>query len=251
MIKMQDLTKILKLVLLSGNLKNTKPLSLLVVSRSGNGKTELITNFSSKNIGFVTDLSYFGLIKWLKDDKKLKHVIIPDFIKITEKKRSTTANLISILNAITEEGLGKVKLYNTEEDFKNRQIGLITATTKASFSQHKEQWESFGFVQRMIVVSYDYSDDTIDEIFSSINKKEYLRYSKERIIAYRDKTINSEEKLFKQLNKHANKKFRSLKQLQTLCEAHALMKKRKNVTQEDIDEVIRLTKYMNLNYTKI
>lgn len=247
---MEDLKKILKLVLLSGNLKDTKPLSLLVVSKSGNGKTELITSFKKNTTGFVTDLSYMGLLKYLEDDKKLKHIIIPDFIKITEKKRSTTANLISMLNAVTEEGIGKIKVFNTEKDFSNRTIGLITATTKASFGQNKTQWENFGFVQRMIIVSYDYKDETIDTIFKSINSKEYLNDKKEKI-EYADKIINSEEELFKQLNRFANKKFRSLKQLQTLCESHALLNKRNKVIQEDINEIIRLTKYMNLNYTKI
>lgn len=250
MINMEDLKKILKLVLLSGNLKNAKPLSLLVLSRSGNGKTELITSFKKSSVGFVTDMSFIGLLKWLEDDKKLKHIIIPDFIKITEKKRSTTANLISCLNALTEEGVGKIKIFNTEKDFSNRVIGLITATTKASFAQHKKAWESFGFVQRMVIISYDYKDETIDLIMNSINKEEYLNDKKENI-KYTDKKINSEEALFKQLNPYANKRFRSLKQLQTLCLSHALLRKDTKVTQEDINEVIRLTKYMNLNYTKI
>jgi hypothetical protein len=48
LINMDDLQKILKLVLVSGNLKGINPLSLLIVSKSGNGKTELITSFKKK-----------------------------------------------------------------------------------------------------------------------------------------------------------------------------------------------------------
>ena len=250
---MYDLQKIVKLVLLTGNLKNTKPVSLLIVSKSGNGKTELITSFKKKSVAFVTDTSYQGLLSLLKDEPHIKHLIIPDFIKITQKKRSTTDNLVSLLNAVTEEGIGRMKVYNTDYDYKGRQLGLITATTKASFSQKRNAWETFGFVQRMILVSYDYADDTIEEILSSINKKEWLstQKSNEKIIKYASKDMITKEELFKQLNQICDKRFRTLKHLQSLCEAHALLRGDNEVKQEDIDEIIRLSRFMNLKYTKI
>lgn len=250
MIKMEDLFKILKLVLISGNLKGVKPISLLIIGKSGVGKTELITHYKKNSVGFYSDLSYMGLLEELKKFPKLKHIIIPDFIKITQKKRSTSDNFVSLLNALTEEGVGKIRMYRTEFDFNQRQIGIITATTRASFGQHKTDWYSFGFVQRMLIVSYDYSDETIEEIFKYINKEEYIKYNKENLISS-GKDIKSEEKFNAQLNKISQKNFRYLKILQTLTKANALLNKRYVVKQEDIDEIIRLSKFMNLKYTKI
>lgn len=250
LIKMDDIKKILKLVLLTGNLRGYPPVSMLLLSKSGNGKTELITSFKKKGVDFVTDLTYGGLIPYLEKDETIKHIIIPDFIKITEKKRTTTANLVSLLNALIEEGAGKFRLFNTFFDLKGRRIGLITATTKASYGQNKKKWESFGFVQRMLIVSFDYTDETINEIMESINQDKFIKNTKEKIIGSAS-DITSEEKFNKQLNRFVNKNFRSLKILQALAKANALLNKRKVVTQEDIDEIVRLTKYMNLNYTKI
>lgn len=250
MINMQDLKKILMLVLATGNLKGVKPVSLLVVSKSGNGKTELITSIKSKKGCYITDLSATGLLLFLEKDTKMRHIIIPDFIKITQKKKSTSENLVSLLNALTDEGVGKTKLFNVEKDFSNRTIGLITATTKASFGQHRTRWESFGFVQRMLFVSYDYSEETIQKIMESINKEEYIKEKKDVLIAS-SKDVISEEKFNKQLNRFVDKNFRSLKHLQALAKANAMMRGSKFVEQCDIDEIIRLTKFMNLKYTKI
>jgi hypothetical protein len=251
MIHMEDLRKILKLVLLTGNLKKVKPVSLLIVSKSGNGKTELITSFKKSTLAFVTDMSYMGLLSILEKEPQLKHIIVPDFIKITQKKKATSDHLISLFNALIEEGVGKIRVYQHEADFKNRTCGLVTATTQASFSQRKNIWQSFGFVQRMIIISFDYSDDTINLIMDSINKEEYLKYYQEKLINVKGTEIASERALNKQLNPHVDKNFRSLKNLQSLCKAHALMNKRSSVNQSDVTEIIRLTKYMNLKYTKI
>lgn len=250
MINMEDLQKILKLVLLTGNLKNSKPVSLLIVSKSGNGKTELIKSFSKKSCAFVTDITYFGLLNLLQKDSKIKHLIIPDFIKITQKKRATADNFVSFLNALTEEGVNEVRIHNNSVDLKGKTLGLITATTKESFNQKKKVWGSFGFVQRMLFVSYDYKDETIEMIMQSINREEYIKDVQEKVVTL-GKDIKTEEKFNRQLNQFVNKNFRSLKHLQALAKANAMLRKSNKVEQQDINEVIRLTKFMNLEYTKI
>ena len=250
LIKMDDLKKILKLVLLTGNLKGYKPVSMLIVSKSGNGKTELITSFKKKGVEFLTDMSYGGIIPWLEKDKTIKHIIVPDFIKITQKKRSTADNLISLLNALLEEGAGKFKVFGGEHDLEGRRIGMITATTKQSYAQHKSSWSSFGFVQRMLIVSYDYTDETINKIMDSINCEEFIKVYSEKMIGV-SQEVKSEKNLNCQLNKLSNNNFRSLKQLQALVKANALERNSKKVEQKDIDEIKRLSKFMNLNYTKI
>jgi len=250
LINMEDLKKLLRLVLLTGDLKDYPPVSLLIVSKSGNGKTELITSYKKTSMMFLTDLSYVGLLDELKKNKGLKHILIPDFIKITQKKRSTSNHLVSLLNALMEEGVGKIRVFNSEYDFNNRKIGLITATTKASFAQNEKSWSSFGFVQRMLIISFDYNENTIKAIMESINKEEFLKNKPDSLIKL-GCDVKSEQKFNSQLNRYSYSNFRNLKQLQALSKAHALSEMRKEVRQCDIDEIIRLTKYMNLRYTKI
>lgn len=250
MINMFDLQKLVKLVLLTGDIKDLKPVSLLVVSKSGNGKTELITTYDKKTAPFFTDISYTALAETLKKDRQIKHIIIPDFIKITQKKRSTSDNLISFLNALLEEGAGHIRLYGQDIDLKKRTIGLITATTKASFGQRNKAWANFGFLQRMLIVSYDYSEETIEKIIDSINEDRYIKTCREKVEKI-GRDVKSEKSLNSQLNKYAKRNFRTLKHLQALTKAHALMRNSRVVEQQDVDEIIRLTKYLNLEYTKI
>lgn len=252
MIKTDDLKKIVKLVLLSGYVKNEKPLSLLIVGDAGLGKTEIISAYKSSRVEFITDLSYSGLIETMSKKGTLKHIIVPDFLKITQKKRSTADNLISLLNAGIEEGIGKIRLYNVNHDLKMRRIGLITATTKSSLAQRWKAWQSMGFISRMLLVSYSYSDETISEVMDYINSEMYKMNGKqEGIKGYKDTDVKTEKDLNSQFNKISEKRFRTLKQLQVLAKSHAISRHDDKVKQEDIDEVLRLTKFLNLHYTKL
>lgn len=250
LVGMEELSHIVKLIFMSGNLKNTKPLSLILVSKSGNGKTELITSFKKKTLESYTDISYIGLINLLVEKPHMTHLVLPDLLKITMKKKSTSDNLISALNACLEEGLDKVKLYGTEKDLNKRKIGLVTAITKDSMMYNKRKLESIGFLGRMIYISYDYTDETIEKIMQSINREEYFNYKPEKL-PEKKADIKGAEEFNKQLNKFVDKRFRTLKQLQTLCKANALLNGRDKVTQKDVTDIIGLTRFMNLNYTKI
>lgn len=253
MIKIDDISKIVKLVLLSGFLKKTKPLSLLLVGEVGIGKTEISTHFSTTRASFISDISKMGLYNELLEHKQLKHIIIPDFIKITQRKRATSDDLISALNSAVEEGLSHISLYKYAPSFKNRNIGLITSTTKASYSQNKQKWEHIGFLSRMLVVSYSYSETTIKEIMDYITNEKYLNdKDKEKLGNYKSNIdVTSAQEFNQQLLSLHNNKFRTQKQLQILLKCHALFRHSTKVNQEDVDEIKRLSKYLNLNYTKI
>lgn len=251
MIKIEDLKKITKLVLLSGYIKNSKPLSMLIVGNAGTGKTEIISSYHSQRVEILTDLSYSGLIESMKKKGTLKHIVIPDFIKITQKKRSTSDNLISLLNAVTEEGVKKIRLFNVEHDLKGRVLGIITATTKKSAEQRWKAWQAMGFVSRMLIISFDYSEDTIKEVMDYINSEEFLNNGNEKIQGFKDTFVVAEKELNSQFNAISEKKFRTLKQLQTLAKAHAILRHDTKVTQQDVDEILRLSRFFNLKYTKI
>lgn len=252
MIKIDDIQKLVQLVLLSGYLRNSNPLSILFIGKAGIGKTELSTAFRSSRAVVMNDLSKTGVYDEIQQNKKLKHIIIPDFIKITQKRRATSDDLVSTLNAATEEGLTKISLFSYKQNFKGKKIGIITSTTKASFAQHRRNWEAIGFVSRMLICSFSYADDTIKEIMSYIEHESYLNDSqKQKIRGMKDLEVKSTPELNKQLEKINENQFRKQKQLQTLLKCNAILRGDNRVIQEDVDEILRLSKYLNLNYTKI
>ena len=253
LIKVDDVKKIIKLIVASGNVKNKeKPLSLLLIGQVGIGKTELITAFKTKNIACMTDLSMMGLLKELKDNKNIKHIIVPDFIKLTMKRRTTADHLLSLLNAYTEEGLYKFSYPNFQEDFKGRKGGIIIATTKASWGQHKKQWKAIGFVSRMVLCSFSYTKETADKILDYLYQEKYLENNKiKQLKLGKSRNIESTPELNKLLNPLGTNSFRTQKHLQLLIKCNALLEGRDKVTKADLKEIKRLDKYLNDKYKKL
>lgn len=252
MIGVNDILKIVKLVLLSGYLKKQKPLSLLLIGEVGSGKTEITTNFKSSRIVVIGDLSKSGVYSEVMKNKSLKHIVIPDFLKITNRRRATAQDLITTLNSATEEGLTRSALYRQDLNFKGKTIGLITSTTKASYSQHYKEWKSIGFLSRMIICSFSYNNETHKKIMQYIQTEKYLDDElKQSLKGYTNIDVKSNFELNQQLEKLSRNKYRTQKQLQTMAKSHAILRKDNNVRQQDIDEIIRLSKYLNLNYTRL
>lgn len=251
MIKTEDIKKIVLLTLITGLIINIKkPLSLLIIALSGKGKTEITKAYHGKTILVMTDVSYIGLLKEVVKNTKLQHLIIMDFLKVTKKKKSTTDNIIGILNSFMEEGVGKIHLYNEAYDLKGKNLGVITSTTKSSLIRNKSDWEAIGFLQRFMICSYDYTKETIDEILNFIHREG--EESKKEMISGRRKTITSTPELNAQLEiVNEEKDFRLTKQLMMLAKSNAYIRGDDKVTQEDINEIIRLSHYFNFDYKQI
>lgn len=252
MIKLNGLKKLVNVILHSGYIIGEKPLSVIFVGNVGIGKSELLKDFQlCENIVFLTDLTYMGVIGILKENKELRHMIIPDFLKLTMKKGSTVDNIISVLNSLIEEGLFKISLFGVSEDFKGKQVGLITATTISSYRQHYKKWNSMGFLSRMLEVSYDYKDTTMEEIFEYIHKGNYSNEKLEKIeLPVRNYNIKLKPALSRKL-RETKSTFRSIKILRILVKANALLNNRTEVIMKDIQEIKKLSKFFNLKLTKI
>lgn len=111
-----------------------------------------------------------------------------------------------------------------------------------------------GFLSRMLVITFDYNNKSIEEIFDYIINRDYLKNG-ERLklqMPIRNIDVKLPSKLARQL-RDKKTSFRGQKQLQTLAMARALMDNRKHlkVTQGDINKVNTFKKYLNMEYTKI
>lgn len=259
LINVDDLIKITRLVAVSPYIKNYSPLKLILLSQSGMGKTTLILHWTSRNIAIFTDISKTGIMDTLIKEPNKNMFIVPDMIKITNKKSSTSKDTISMLNAVTEEGLFKVKLWNVEHDLKGKKVGLMTSTTKASWAQTKDGFIKIGFPSRFIIASYKYSKKTYDAIMESIYNSEYIQkqnitnqLKRENGFKLVREDIKIPYELAKKLNNQKNNSFRTQKHLQQLSICHAYLYGRKVVNESDVNEILRLDKlYFNENYNEI
>lgn len=184
MIDSQDLDKIVTLALCTAYIKGDKPLSLLIISdRPESGKTEVVKQFSgTPGVEFASDVTGFGIKRDFCEriiEGKLHHIIIPEMITPLAKGQVSSDSFTAILQAIIEDGVmglhtGFLKA-SWSTDMPVRSVGVIGCLPRPFLTAKlKYDWMKRGFLSRFLVVSYKYADDTLDEIFGSIEQGDYL-----------------------------------------------------------------------------
>lgn len=182
----QDLEKLIALALSSAYVKGDKPISLLIVSdRPESGKTETVNRFyGNTGLGFLSDCTAFALWRDFEQqmrERTLKHLIIPEFLTLLSRSRETVGSLISTLQELTEDGATGIHtgfLPDLVPFDPPVVVGVIACMPRNAYDKHRLEWEVSGFLSRFMVVTFKYSDDTVDYIFDSIEKREYLKYAK-------------------------------------------------------------------------
>lgn len=189
-------------------------------------------------------------------EKGKTHILIPDLLKVLAHQKVVTKNTMTMLNSIMEEGLKNVMFYGTRKEFQHPvRCGVIAAITRSGYNAREKYWKSIGFVGRCIPVSFSYSDETKLKIHEHIRKGFPSRMIE--VICGKATKIEIPPSIAKRVQDLAIAKtpfstgFRLHKQLRSLVQAHALYCGRSKVTEEDFEEIRRLSKFMNLDFNMI
>ena len=259
LIGVDDLVKLVNLVLLTGRLKNVKPVSLLLIGDTETGKTEILEVFMNlRSVIWANDLSAKIIVDEVAPqvEKGKTHILIPDLLKILGHQKVVARNTITMLNSIMEEGLKNVMFYGTQKEFKQPvRCGVIAAMTRAAFRAREQYWKGIGFVGRCILVSFSYSDATKLKIHEHIRKNFPAKMIE--IITGRPTRVEIPAKIARRVQDLAMAEtpfstgFRLRKQLRSLVQAHALYRGDTKVKMEDFEEIKRLSKFMNLDFHQI
>lgn len=177
MLGVEPIETMVKYTLMSGWVKNGRPLSLMVVGASGIGKSEIITQFKHNDtVLFLNALSRWGLYRdiaeKLQTDKLIKsHFMLPDLSQTFISSQLYLGDTIAAIMTLTEEGLYRVstKYINlTSEVDKPIRLGCITAVVKqhlrAMVDDPKSLYSKAGFFNRFIPVSYKYDDNLLRKV---------------------------------------------------------------------------------------
>lgn len=258
MIGVDDLLKIIKIVIYSGRLVGETPLSLLIIASVGAGKTSMLRKlFDLDGILYATEITPYALTS--KHGNKLKagkirHIVAPDLLNPLNKPRDQANAFITFMNALIEDGVAKVQSRhsNFTVEFPVK-VGFISSIAYQDFKKREDAWATVGFLSRMLPVSYNYADKTVREIFDSIFTCEYREDSEFKLDLPPLTKVNIGVKLAEQLEPIAKTikdpqdqyGFRRQHQLQTFAMAHALGRNRDKVKQEDIDAIKYYAQYMN------
>ncbi|MFQ6118286.1 MAG: hypothetical protein ACE5KE_00200 [Methanosarcinales archaeon] len=264
LVKVDDIIKLINLVLISGKIKGERPLSAILISNIETGKSEILSHFMDFNgVIWANDLSrkilFDSIVPEVEKGSKT-HIVCPDFLNYLAHHKDTVKGTMMGLNAFIEEGLKDIRFYGTERHYSKVVIGgIVFAITKEEYNFRKKYWKNIGFLSRCIPITYSYSKDTIYEIHNYISngfksKKITLVVPPKRQVNIKF-TSKSEQELVKMIALGKKKRyetgFRLHKHLRTLAKCIAYYNGSRKVNIADIDEMRRLLDYINFDYKEI
>ena len=117
---MDDLVKLVNLALLTGRVKNARPVSMLLMADTETGKTQILEVFMNlRPVIWANDLSAHVIVDEVAPQVQQgkTHVLIPDLLKVLAHQKLVARNTMTMLNSIMEEGLKNVMFYGTRKEF--------------------------------------------------------------------------------------------------------------------------------------
>jgi hypothetical protein len=265
LIGMEIVSEFVQAVLMTGKVRHFDPVSALLIGTPECGKTSLVTDVYTNTKGKtpcaiqLTDVTGRGLMELCKNHPEITHFILNDMVAILSHKQSVNTYTLSILNAMTEEGIqaaaypGKVESYT---DGKRAIIGCITTTMMAD---QRRWWNAHGLASRLFPFCFDHDAMLTIKIKDSIenaNEKKLSQKKKKRVqpvplkkiqvtisASLRNEVRKISDTVAKTLGDH--KGYRRLHQFNSLVRGHALASRRHIVNKKDIDFLNRIMPYVS------
>jgi len=278
LLEIEPLIDIIKLTLQTGYVKNTEaPVNLLLIAKPEHVKTKSMSLFKLKGTfttNNITQAVVVSKILPMIENERLKHLIIPDLLNTIEKDYTTRQGFLNLMKSLMEEGITSLDTFNVRtHKVYNPPIkcGLITGITSEGFvgfydefqKRHvggvKYQWRSMGLLSRFIPFSYEYELTKISRIFKFIEREENQNSMPKQKIKRSNVDVKGNPDLFSQLERLSGKigeetggyGLRVQRSLQTLTKANAVLNDRTEVTQEDIEKIMRLGNWMNYRFNPL
>lgn len=271
MINMEVIEELVKLGIYTAYVKGYKPVSFIIAGGIETGKTSVVEKFKNiKGIFYITDGTAWGMMKEiskkLKNGESVNHIIIPDLTTVISKQEATTKSLLTFFNALTEEGIHTVKTYAVDFDSdKPLQCGLITCITKEYLEYRKtfNFMKRIGLLSRVMFISFSHSPETKAGIAESKRNEENIGHNtsfitldnlpKEKI------DVESDENIYLKITPIIAKLsllqdsngYRAQENIQCLLKASAIMDKRTKVNNTDYERILKISKYLGLDYNTV
>lgn len=244
-------------------MKDEKPLSLLIVAKPESAKTAVLKKYKqNKGIAYLTDCTAYGLTRDILPkvvSGEVKHIMIADLITPLSKSTKTRQAFVAFLNNLIEEGVAKITTYGTVWD-REVNCGLIAAITDDALKDGRRDWAKMGFLSRMLLFTYSYSISFVYRIFGSLVEDKSavaepveLTFPSEpldvvipREIA--EKLIPISTKIGEAMKIYG---FRFFLNSKTLLKSLALMKRKTVVTEDELDEFLELSRFINSDFNPI
>jgi hypothetical protein len=245
MIGNQLIRELVETVILSGKLKDTRPISLLLIATPESGKTSVVLERPCKAIKAFSDLTGKGIQLVLQQKPEITHIIINDMVAVLSHRQNVNKFTMSVLNAMTEEGFMSSATPSGIEDFQGGQKGIITSLTTDLVADERNWWNKIGFVSRMLPFCYSYPEELIIAIKNGIDEGSKEKQPKDFIPPASLKIVKYSQEFVAKVRRIADIRsqileevgIRRLKQYHTMVQSHALLRNygSPEVNQSDVD----------------
>lgn len=273
MMFLEPLEKIIRLCIQSAYVTSVEhPVSLFILANAEHGKTIALQKsvnqlIKSKNIFYSNNITAKYIEKNLMPKIKsgeIRHIVIPDLLNAIERGKNTRKLFVNFIKSLIEEGI--FHLADSFNEFSSDtpvKCGMITAITKANMKESWREWKNIGFVSRFIPFSYSYTMpkmmELIDSIFFKKTKQIQVKNLLRDIITHDIEILDDKSLDYSHLKTLAllfGKQTEGIgirmgKNLMSLVYANAMLEHRKKVKQSDINEIVRLSQWMNYEYRTI
>jgi hypothetical protein len=162
---------------------------------------------------------------------------------------------------MTEEGVVDLSDYHLEfKSDKPVRAGLITATTQTSYGEFRRQWKGTGFLSRLLPFSFSHSVETTKTIMDNIDARLSDPIEKVKFkVVRKPKSVLCPEHMLRQLrlykkilsNDTGSQPYRHQIQLNSITEALAVLLRKREVNQEDIDKIAELSNWINYDFKEL
>jgi hypothetical protein len=265
LIGMNLIRETVETVILTGRLKNHAPVSLLLVASPESGKTSIVLEKECSAVIAMSDVTGRGLQELCKMKPDVTHIIINDLVAVNSHRPSVNHYTMSMINAMTEEGIMATAFPGQIETFKHGKRGIIASIPTTMSKDGRAWWNKIGLSSRMLPVAFKHSENLKMKIRAVIVNG-HTKSSKKKsdpetfLIPSNELDVVIPANFARQIEAFSivvadsfkEEGYRRLKQFLALAAAHALRRSWKNriVKQEDVDFLARLLPYISYTTPK-
>jgi hypothetical protein len=177
MLRVERIEKILSVLAVSGYVKNSRPISAVLIAPSDGGKTQLLLRHLPFGARVVNDFTFGSMIEILDAEKPPKWIVVPDFNAVISHRPTVATLTLAFLLALLAEGVteipgleGKAKLKAEKLRERGIRISLLTAMTPEMFHSRRGKWRQTGLLRRIAPIYYSYAAPSVSVIQSAISK---------------------------------------------------------------------------------
>lgn len=265
MIGTQLVREFVSAVLLTGrvmdaNNEESSPVSVFLIASPEHGKTSIVLETPFPNAVDVSDATGKGIQEILKHSPEVSHIIFNDLTALNAHGKNVRAYTMSMINAMTEEGIRSLAFPGQVEIFKNGKRGIIGCIVPSMIKDRRNWWNKMGLTSRVLPFGYSYSGRQVLDIKASIDMEVKHKKPNEILIPKELIRVDIKDKETAVIRAIADEKakelgddtgIRRLKQFRRLARGSALLRNPKNtvVNQLDIEFLQRIFPYISYSTT--